>query len=181
MSRLSLSPRFLLTLAALIAFTGAAFGQDGPPGQDRRPPNDQRPDPIAELGLSAEQIQQFRHLNQQHRPLMNDAQKRMREANRELDMAIYADVVSDGDIREKLKAFQDAQIEVNRLRFVHELNIRKILTHEQLVRFREMRRRFAETRPRNQRLNPRQRRGVDPLKRRDQETPPINNQKRPAI
>jgi len=77
---------------------------------------------------------------------MNEAQRRMREANRELDMAIYADTVSESLVNTKLKAFQDAQAEITRLRFGNELAIRKILTQEQLVRFREMRRRFAEMR-----------------------------------
>jgi Spy/CpxP family protein refolding chaperone len=181
MFRLLLSPKVLLTVAAFAVFSCAAFAQDGPPpGRDGRQ-NDRQPNPIEQLGLSPEQVKQFRELNQRHRPLMNDAQKRMRDANRELDMAIYADVVSDEDVRSKLKAFQEAQLEINRLRFVHELNIRKLLTLEQLVRFREMRRRFADSRQRNQRLNQRQRQNTGPMQSQDPTPRPANSQKRPAI
>jgi hypothetical protein len=77
---------------------------------------------------------------------MEAAQRRLREANRELDMAIYSDTVSDESFQSKLRAFQEAQSEVTRLRFQNELSIRKILTPEQLTLFREIRRRFANAR-----------------------------------
>ncbi|PYS87407.1 MAG: hypothetical protein DMF62_12570 [Acidobacteria bacterium] len=141
-------PQTILGLLFCVAFFGpAAYGQDGPPpnpepGVNR--PRDDRPNLMAQLGLSQEQIQQFRKLNAEHRPLMNEAQRRLRDANRELDMAIYADSVSDEVVHAKLKVFQDAQAEVNRLRFSNELNIRRILTQDQLVRFRDIRQHFAE-------------------------------------
>src|SRR5215213_5310176 len=148
----SLSPKFFLVFAAFTAFANVTAAQDGPPPmQEQRAPNDERPNLLAQLGLSPDQVQQFRRLNAEHRPLMNAAQKRMRDANRELDMAIYADSVSDDLVQSKVKTFQEAQAEVNRLRFANELAIRKILTLEQLVRFRDMRRRFAEMRGRQNR------------------------------
>ena len=176
MSKFILSPRLLFLIAVFVALMPAAFGQEGPPaGPERRPAGDDRHDMLTQLGLSPEQVQQFRRLNVQHRPLMNEAQRRVREANRELDMAIYADIVSEDDVRVKIRSFQDAQAELNRLRFGHELNIRKILTHEQLVRFREMRRRFAESRQQNQRQDLRQRRNGTPKKG----NPPV--QQRPTM
>ena len=162
----------------------AVYGQDGPPpnpepGVNR--PRDDRPNLMAQLGLSQDQIQQFRKLNAEHRPLMNEAQKRLRDANRELDMAIYADIVSDEAVHAKLKVFQDAQAEVNRLRFSNELNIRRILTQDQLVRFRDMRRQFAEMNGRQQRQNNRpgmgyQHRDGPPMQR----APGANQLTRPA-
>lgn len=153
-------PQTILGMVLCLVVCGpAANGQDGPPpnpepGVGR--PRDDRPNLMAQLGLSQEQIQQFRKLNAEHRPVMNEAQKRLRDANRELDMAIYADSVSDEVVRAKLRVFQDAQAEVNRLRFSNELNIRRILTQDQLVRFRDMRRQFAEMNGRQQRQNNRQ-------------------------
>ena len=180
MFRYSLSPKLVLILAAFLAFAGWAIAQDGPvPMQERRQPNDERPDLLRQLGLSPEQVQTFMQLNRTHRPILNEAQKRMREANRELDMAIYADDVSDEVVYAKVRAFQAAQAEVNLLRFRHELAIRKLLTHEQLVRFREMRRRFAEARQ-NQRDNAGPRRDVAPLRRRNAQPRTIDNTKRPG-
>jgi len=168
-----------------VGYLGIAVnGQDGPPpnpepGVNR--PRDDRPNLMAQLGLSQDQIQQFRKLNAEHRPLMNEAQKRLRDANRELDMAIYADIVSDEAVHAKLKVFQDAQAEVNRLRFSNELNIRRILTQDQLVRFRDMRRQFAEMNGRQQRQNNRpgmvdQHRDGPPMQR----APGANQLTRPA-
>ena len=176
-----LSPKFVLTVAAFFALAGSTFAQDGPQRQNaRRTQNNQRPDIARELGFSPEQVQEFTRLNQHHRPMMDEALKRMRDANRELDMAIYADVVSDGEVRTKLKAFQDAQIELNRLRFIHELNIRKILTPDQLVRFRELRRRFAESRQQIQRDDPGTQPARTPLRRRNQRQRNVDDQKRPV-
>ena len=171
-----LSPKVFLALFCVAVFAFVGLGQDVPPPErEMVGGNDRRPDLLAQLGLSPEQVQQFQRLNRHHRPLMNEAQRRMREANRELDMAVYADVVSDDLVQAKIKAFHDAQAEVNRLRFGHELNIRKILTHEQLIRFREMRRRFAESRQQNQRrmLRPRQDMNPDQRRRTDQKRPTI--------
>src|SRR5688572_23848422 len=98
----------------------------------------------------------------------------MREANRNLDMAIYGDAVSDAEFQTRLKEFHSAQSELARLRFEGELSVRRVLTPEQLVRFRELRQRFADARKENQQRR-RQRRNrnmpmqEEPLRR------PINN------
>ena len=155
----------------MIAITGALFvpvySQDGPPPDgmmnDERP-GMQRPNLLAELGLSREQIQQIRRMNQERRPAMMEAQRRMREANRNLDMAIYGDAVSDAEFQTRLKEFYAAQAELARLRFESELSVRKVLTPEQLVRFRELRRRFAEERKDNQqRRQQRRNRDMPPM------------------
>lgn len=175
MFRSLLSPRSILLAALCTAFAFAALGQDGPPPErDGRGNNDRRPDLLAQLGLSPEQVKQFRRLNMRHRPLIKEAQERLGDANRELDMAIYADNVLEEDVRAKLRAFHEAQAEVNRLRFVHELNIRKLLTLEQLVRFRDMRRRFVESRQDNRRQLLRPGPGANPDQRR------LLEQKRPV-
>lgn len=150
----NLSPMFniLFVSAALFCFADSVSAQDQPPPDapkaqfDRLPPEDRRPNLLRELGLSPDQIHQIRRLNQERKPLMEQAVRRLREANRNLDVAIYADSVNDDDVSARLKEFQIAQAEVAKLRFSSELNVRKILTPDQLVRFRELRRRFAEAR-----------------------------------
>jgi len=169
---------FLLLFTASLALSTGAYGQDGPPPDDG--PHDDRPDArrpnlLAELGLSREQVQQIRRMNQERRPAMMQAQRRMREANRDLDMAIYRDSVNDEEFQARLKEFQAAQSELARLRFESELSVRKILTPEQLVRFRDLRRRFAEAREGNMQ---------DRRMRRDGQGPPPNRdvpQRRPQI
>lgn len=141
----------ILTILLITAAFGAASAQDGPPPDGRKPGVDGAPEPgrlnlLRELGLSREQMQQIRRMNQERRPQMEEATRRLREANRGLDQAIYADAVNDADFQARLKEFQLAQGEVARLRFISELNVRMILTPEQLIRFRELRERFASMR-----------------------------------
>ena len=179
-----LSPKLQFVTITLLCLCTVVTGQDGSsPGPEPRNmrPRDERPNFLAQLGLSQDQIQQFQKLSAEHRPVMQAAQQRLREANRELDMAIYADTVSDEVVRARLRAFQEAQVEVNRLRFTNEFAIRKILTPEQLVQFRDMRRRFGELRERQDR----QGRPSNGQQRRDafqpQRQPDGNQLNRPAI
>jgi Spy/CpxP family protein refolding chaperone len=134
------------------------------PGQQPDRPRDLRANFLHSLGLSDEQIQQIRQINIARRPLMDEAQKRLREASRALDAAIYADQVVDADVDARIRDVQTAQAEVSRIRFLNELAIRRVLTPEQLGRFRELRQRFEQGR---QQL--RDRRNIDgarPLQRR---------------
>ncbi len=133
------------------------------------------PTSCCELGLSREQVQSMRRLNAERKPIENQARRRFQDANRDLNMAIYADTVNDETVQLKLKEFQAAQSELARIKFSNELAVRKLLTPEQLMRFRELRRRFAEVRE-----NIEQRRGQPPGQpgrrpvRRGNQPPPIN-------
>ncbi|MEO6655726.1 MAG: hypothetical protein ABIO36_06545 [Pyrinomonadaceae bacterium] len=147
--------RIFVILTAGFIFSATAFAQDGKPveGQPlevQRPaanqPQDVRTTFLRQLGLSREQIQQIRKLNIERKPVMEEAQRRSRQANRALDEAIYADVVSDTDIAARLKEAQLAQADVARIRFMNELAVRRILTSEQLLRFRDLRQRFEQAR-----------------------------------
>lgn len=153
----------VLVLSAFALVT-AVSAQDskppvGQPPEGQRPaanqPQDLRQNMLLQLGLSREQIQQIRRLNAERKPLMDEAQRRFREANRSLDEAIYADQVNDQDFQDRLKEVQRAQAEVARIRSLNELSVRKILTPEQLQRFRDLRRRFEERRDNLQNQRPR--------------------------
>jgi Spy/CpxP family protein refolding chaperone len=161
---------FLILVAGLLITSAPAYGQTGPPAgnpehEDRR--GDRRPNLLAELGLSPEQVQEIRRMNQERRPAMMEAQRRMRDANRNLDIAIYGEAISDADFQTRLKELQTVRAELDRLRFEGELAVRKILTPEQLVRFREIRRRFAEARQDNSQDRRRQHRRSGPGRTRD--------------
>lgn len=172
---------YLLT-AILLAFTAVAAGQETTDAKNlemTRPvatqgvsqPLDIRQNVLMQLGLSREQVQQIRRLNQERKPLMDEAQRRFREANIALDLAIYSDQASDTEVEARLKDVQLAQAEVAKLRFANEYAVRKILTPEQLVRFRELRRRFEEIRREMENGRPLDRKGVA-----DQ---PVQNNDRP--
>jgi Spy/CpxP family protein refolding chaperone len=152
---------FLILVTTAIS-VAAVHAQDDPPPEDAAEmdrPNLRRPNLLAELGLSAEQVRRIRRMNQERRPMMVQAQERMRMARENLDLAIYSDSVSDADFQARLKEFQTAEAELARLRFEGEMSVRKLLTPEQLVRFRDLRRRFAEQRRDMRQQRRRQRRG----------------------
>lgn len=145
--------KIVLLVILAIAFASVVSAQDnkppeGPP-QGAQPPADAKPkDPRAEalrqLGLTKDQMLQIRMLNVERKPIMDEAQKRLREANRALDEAIYADNVSDSDVQTRLKDVHAAQAEVVRIRSMNELAVRRILTPDQLGHFRELRQRFEQ-------------------------------------
>lgn len=165
-----------LTVIAL-ALAAGVFTQDTQPQDVQRPnanqPQDVRGNALRQLGLSREQFQQIRRLNADRKPAMDDAQKRLRLANRALDEAIYADQVNETEMQARLKELQLAQAEVAKIRFTHEFAVRRILTSDQLSRFRELRQRFEQAR---QALDRRQGNADRPLDRPAQN----NNPNRPA-
>lgn len=172
----------ILTLTVLLTFAGVTFAQDEPAGP---PPGERgqrtRVNLFRELGLTDEQRMEIKKYNEENGPAMREAQSRFRQANKDLDDAIYSEKVEDALVAQRLKEFQEAQAEVARLRFSSELALRKLLTPEQLVTFREIRLRFAENRERMQRRlqqapnGQRQMRRNNQVRQQPQPPPPPSN------
>lgn len=142
-----LSPRVILLSTVVLAAAFGVYGQDGPPPQDADfEAVDARPNLLENLGLRQDQIRQIRMMNRDRKPAMDAAQQRLREANRALDVSIYGDSLDESAVQVRLKEFQAAQAEVAKIRFRSELELRKILTPEQLGRFRTLRARVADAR-----------------------------------
>ena len=164
--------------AVILSVAGFAQGQSpdqpavgGPPPGAHSP--DGRGNVLRELGLTGEQAQAIRRINQERRSALDAAGRRLREANRSLDEAIYADTADDSLIKTRLAELQSAQSEAASLRFEKELAIRRVLTPEQLVRFRDLRRKFEEVR-----------RTMDERRRERRELrngPPADGTQRPAM
>ena len=138
---------FLLAVLAVSNVSAQETEQNENPQQVKRPFQ-----LFQELGLSPEQIQQIRRINQERRPIMQEAARRWRQANRDLDLAIYGDNSTEEQIKELLKTAQLAQADLLRERSQTEYLIRKVLTPEQLVKFRNLRQQLMEQRQ-NQRRN----------------------------
>jgi len=94
---------------------------------------------LEELGLTREQVQQIRRINQERQPIMKAAQQRWQMARRNLDLAIYADETTDEQMKELTRIAQVSQSELLKERTLTEYLIRKVLTPEQLVKFRNLR------------------------------------------
>lgn len=146
--------KIIYALLGVVLLATVALGQNGGGDDPKQPgaglPQDIRVNVLRQLGLSQEQMQRIRRLNMARKPMLDDAQKQLGQAMHALDEAIYADAVVEPNIQARLKDVQLAQAEVARLRFMNELAVRRILTPEQLIRFRELRRRFGAIRPNGQ-------------------------------
>ena len=152
--------KLLLTSLVLLVVAAAALAQDVK-SEASATPQPGNGNLLQQLGLTPEQVSQIRQLNKQRKPAMEEAQLRAREANRALDAAIYADNVDDAQVAARLDELQKAQSDVLRIRSTNELAIRRILTPEQLGRFREMRRQVAGA-AEDRRKERIQNRGVNP-------------------
>ncbi len=130
-NKLKLFPLFFLFLGCFINVAA----QDETPS-DQTP---KRSGLLAQLDLTREQIQQIRTINQQNRPQIRQANLRLKEANRNLDAAVYSDTANENDVRLRIKDVHAAHAEVVRLRAETEFAVRKILTTDQLTRFRDFR------------------------------------------
>lgn len=174
------NPRLLVLIGTALCFSGGVAAQNVRPADVRQPgqfqpgqPAEQRPNLLRELGLSREQIQAVRQINQERKPVEQAARRRFQEAQRSLNMAIYGDNVNDADVKTKLAEFQAAQADLAKIKFTNELAVRKLLTPDQLVKFRDLRRQFAEARQ-NMQKGPDQPVGRPLRRMRRGNIPPIN-------
>ena len=152
--------KLIFTILLLFTCFGIVSAQDNQ-DDDMPPPQNQqrRPNLLRELGLTQEQMSQIREINQSNRQNIKAAQEKVGDTRMKLDQAIYAEKVDEATVQIRLREFQDAQAEVARIRANTEFSIRKVLTPDQLLRFRELRQRFEQFR-RDRRQND------QPLKRR---------------
>ncbi len=149
----------LISLFAVIFTFGLfsdAMAQNDPPqiGAEQPFAPQSRPGLVQMLGLSRDQIQQLRAITRNLQPQVKQAQMNLREANLALDEAVYSDDVSDALVQERLKSVQNAQAEMVRSKTMLETSIRKILTREQLIKFRNLRQKFKPENANNRIINP---------------------------
>ena len=144
MKPLNFKSLILFTFLLIFSVFSANAQQDVQENQPTDRPNIRPQRLFEQLGLSREQIQQIRRINQEKQPLMKEAQSKLREANSALDLAIYADTINEEEIKTRLKDVQLAQAEVVKIRSMMELEVRKVLTAEQLAKFRKLRDDFAK-------------------------------------
>ncbi|CDM66177.1 P pilus assembly/Cpx signaling pathway, periplasmic inhibitor/zinc-resistance associated protein [Pyrinomonas methylaliphatogenes] len=98
------------------------------------------PRPLLEiLNLTPEQKQQIRSIRRKNDLTGRMLLTRLREAQRALDEAIYADNLDEREFEARVQELIDAQSAVTRHRARVELEIRRILTPEQLKLFKQLR------------------------------------------
>jgi Spy/CpxP family protein refolding chaperone len=169
----------LTLIGLLVAFSLLSVkAQDEMPSPDssiQKTIRERRPKLVEQLDLTPEQIQQIRRINAEQKSLLRDAQVRLREANQNLDQAIYAENANEINIQARIKEAQTAQAEVIKIRSTMELSVRRILTPSQLTKFREARGQFMQNR--NNRQNQRRNQRMD-LQNRPVDSPNRRNKNR---
>jgi Spy/CpxP family protein refolding chaperone len=89
--------------------------------------------------LTPEQLAQLREIRRQSTLERRQISARLRQAQRALDAAIFADATDEALIERYVQRVAELQREVVRLRAFTELKIRRLLTPQQLQALREMR------------------------------------------
>jgi len=135
----------IAVVAAVYSINIAAQSPPSMPVKDKESLEYQKPrDLFRELGLTKEQIDQIRALRSASRDEVSAAQKKLRETGKALDAAIYADLLDEQIIELRITERDQAQAEVSRLKTMNELELRKILTPEQLLKFRNIREMYTK-------------------------------------
>ncbi len=91
------------------------------------------------LNLSPEQQAQIKAIRRQNREARLAAAQRVQQALRNLDEVIYADALNESSIDERRRELAAAQAESVRVETAGQLNIRRVLTPEQLGTLRGLR------------------------------------------
>lgn len=143
----------LALLLLLILSPTQAFAQEEPPPQGQTQPR--RPEPggdlLRQLNLTPEQIEKLQAIREGNREQRRQIGQRIRAARIALDRAIYMENADESVVEQRARELAEAQAAQVRLQALTELNVRRILTPEQLETFRQLRRRAEEMR-RNRRL-----------------------------
>lgn len=115
----------------------------------QNPGEPQRDDPPAQavqddnwrtlLNLTPEQMAKIRVIREQNFTEAQAVRRRVRQAQRALDQAIYSDNASEAEIEQRTRELVEAQTIEIRRRALTELSIRRVLTNEQLNIFRRIR------------------------------------------
>jgi len=92
------------------------------------------------LNLTPEQRERLREIRRQREAEARELTRGVRLARRALDEAIYADTVDEALVEQRTRALSEAQAAALRLRASTELQVRGVLTPEQLRAFRQLRR-----------------------------------------
>jgi Spy/CpxP family protein refolding chaperone len=110
----------------------------------------QAPNLQTELGLTPDQIQKWRALNQELRPQEVAGNLKVREAKRALAEAIEAPSPNEDQIKQRAKELADAQSAMTQLQALRQARVLQILTPEQRVKLKEIKEKNQAIRRANQ-------------------------------
>ena len=149
----------LITLAAFLiliisaqsrAQTGTQPQPSEPVQAQQQPTQATMADMIGQLGLTPEQIQKWRAINQDLREQQQSANLRLRQARRALADAIESPTPNEELVKQRAREVSDAQAATTQHQALREARILQTFTPEQRVKLREIRERNQAQRRANQ-------------------------------
>lgn len=155
----------LAFMALMTIFVGAvSVAGQAPPQMAPVPPERPfRADPIQQLNLTPEQREQIRVIREENRDERSTINQRVRDANRALEQVLDTDNPNESVVEERVREAAAAQAAAMRMRIMSEVKIRRVLSQEQRVLLRALRRQALEARGerRQENLERRQQRRED--------------------
>lgn len=139
----------LATIVFLVAIAQGSLTY----GQPQQQPGSLEPqhggaveDPVRQLNLTPEQREQIRSIRQQTNVERAAINRRVGEANRELEATLDSDNPDEATVETRMRALAAAQADAMRMRISTEVKIRRVLTVEQRTILRVLRQQTRETR-----------------------------------
>lgn len=162
-------------IAAALLLAGIAFNAEAQSVVQEQQSNQTQTvgaeDPIQQLRLTPEQRQRIRMIVEENREERQVANRRLREANVALDLALDAEPIDENLIERRVNDLTTAQAAQMRMRIRTEMRIRRELRPEQLATLRRLRlqvrdvmgaQRSLDRRPAGQVLRPNRRNSTFP-------------------
>lgn len=163
----------LLLLCFSAPRTGAQEGGPAAPAEAQQNRGNQGGDLMRVLDLTPEQVAKIRMIRQQHQEERRLAGERLRNSQRALDEAIYSEDASEAVVEERAREVAAAMSATIRLRALTEMNIRRVLTPEQLGRLRALQLQQTQQRRIGRELNQQRRRLRDRQRGNPDGAPPL--------
>ena len=153
--------RFIVVTAMLVTLSMSIQAQGAPQQQNTAAPAQpqtqaqtqaQADQMLGALNLTQDQIQKIRSINAELQEQRDEANLRLRLAQRSLREAIQSPTPDETLISERSKEVADAQANTIRLRSLREARILQVLTPEQRITLRELRQQALIRRNSNQQM-----------------------------
>jgi Spy/CpxP family protein refolding chaperone len=145
----------IVAAAMLVTFSMAIQAQAAPQPQNAAgpaPTQAQADKMLGALNLTQDQIQKIRSINGELQEQRDEANLRLRLAQRSLREAIQSPTPDEALISQRSKEVADAQANTIRLRSLREARILQVLTPEQRITLRELRQQALIRRNANQQM-----------------------------
>jgi Spy/CpxP family protein refolding chaperone len=131
------SLQLTLVLGFILAGSGVVFSQEPQTGQ-------QAPDLIEQLRLTPEQREKIRSIREQTKNERMAVNQRLRESNLALEQALDSDNLDESLVEQRIREVNSAQGAQLRMRIQNEVQIRRVLTPDQIATWRLLRQRTRD-------------------------------------